>query len=86
MSKLTDDLAALPERGAPTNGCALTEAFAANPEDKEAIIAAVRNLRYSSAAVSEALTKNGIKIGDAGVRRHRANRCTSCTREGVSYK
>lgn len=81
LSALEADLEAAPT----TYGqkCALQALAAEHPEAEAVLRRAVLDVHRSAARVSQILTRNGLKISEASIKRHRQGICTRC-KEGTN--
>ena len=82
VSALEADLQAAP-RGVPSgHRCALQVLVTEYPEAEEVLRRAIADLSRSAAVTAAILTRNGLKISDSSIKRHRQGTCTMCQKAG----
>lgn len=69
----------------PGQQCSFLAYFEEHPEDVTTTLDAMRNPKYSSLALADVFTRNGLRASDGSVRKHRANRCQGCMAKGYDY-
>lgn len=82
LSAIEADLASAPKVGNSRNQCSVQALVRDHPEAEKTIRDAIAATRYSAATIASVLTKNGLKIGETTIRRHRQGDCKFCNREG----
>ena len=83
LSALEADLEATPPSGTGRNTCAVQSLVAQHPEAESVLKRAIADHRRSAKRVSEVLTRNGLKIGETAIRKHRTGTCSVC-KEGTT--
>jgi hypothetical protein len=82
LEALEADLDATPlPRGAGGHVCLVQALVAEHPEAEEVLRRALADTRRSHKRTAEILTRNGLKISETTVRKHRNGTCTVCRME-----
>ena len=79
IKALEADLEGLGQQpGSKRVNCRPLALIAEHPEAEEAIRKGIADLRYSAAKIAEVLTRNGLKISENSIKRHRQGACEAC--------
>ena len=78
LDKLQKDLDEIPAKGSGGRKCGLQELVLEHPEAEAIIREALTSDKYSAMRVADTLTKNGLKIGESTITKHRRGLCTRC--------
>lgn len=82
LSALEADLSAAPSsRG---NRCAVQDLVARYPEAEEVLRRAINDLTRSCAGQARILSRNGLKISESAIKRHRDGTCQQCKEESAA--
>lgn len=78
LDALEADLAAMPPKGVGGRTCVVQALVAEHPEAEGVLKQALADHARSAGRIAAILTRNGLKISETAVRKHRAGTCTVC--------